>query len=95
MRSPNLVPGVVYEIDCKDCPSKYIGQTKNSLLSRVKQDISALRLLQPEKSAIALHSLELGHEIDFVGAKVLKRESNIIHEGLSANLGTSQKHVIV
>jgi hypothetical protein len=65
---------VVHKIVCSVCPCEYIGQTKNSLFSRLKQHKTALKLLQTEKSAVAQLSLDLGQKINFVGARTIKRE---------------------
>ena len=71
--------GVVYEIKCKDCDNKYIGQTKNSLNTRLQQHKAALRLCQPDKSAIAEHAICTGHQINWTDPKVLDRESRWRH----------------
>ena len=54
---PNSICGVVSEVSCKDCKCVYVGQTKNSLDTRLSQHRAACRLLQPEKSALAEHSI--------------------------------------
>lgn len=71
--------GVVYEVDCQDCEKVYIGQTKNSLTTRVNQHRAALRLLQPEKSALAEHAITSDHQIDWGNPKVLARETRWRH----------------
>jgi hypothetical protein len=67
--------GVVYQISCRDCGRDYIGQTGNSLQTRVKQHQAACRLWQPNKSALAEHSLGESHAIDWSAAKVVHRET--------------------
>ena len=74
--SPDSVCGVVYEIPCNDCSKKYVGQTGNSLHTRLKQHQAACRLLQPEKSALAQHAIDEGHRIDWSKAKVVERATN-------------------
>ena len=68
--------GVVYRINCKDCMRSYVGQTRNSLATRVGQHRAALRLMQPEKSALAEHALSEGHQIDWSSADILSIENN-------------------
>ena len=70
------VTGVVYEIPCSDCNKKYVGQTGNSLHTRLQQHRAACRLLQPEKSALAQHSIEETHQINWAEAKVVERSTN-------------------
>ena len=67
--------GVVYEISCRDCDKVYVGQTKNSLDTRMKQHRAACRSMQIEKSALAQHAIEEGHSIDWEGAKVVVKET--------------------
>ena len=62
---------VVYEIACADCNKVYVGRTKNSLRTRVKQHEAALRLLQCEKSAVAEHAYANQHRIAWKDSKVL------------------------
>ena len=72
---PQNVCGVVYEIPCKDCSKTYIGQTTNSLHTRLQQHRAACRLLQPNKSALAEHSIEQSHAIDWANARVVTRQT--------------------
>ena len=70
----NFLSGVVYEIPCKDCECVYVGQTKNSLKTRIAQHQAACRLLQPQKSALAEHSIDRSHRINWAGARILSKE---------------------
>ena len=72
----NSICGVVYEIPCADCDKVYIEQTGNSLVTRLQQHRAARKNLQPQKSALAEHSLNEAHRIDWPHARVLERESN-------------------
>ena len=67
--------GVVYRINCSDCGEQYIGQTTNSLATRLKQHKAAYEHLQGEKSALAEHAISKGHVIDWAHAKVIHRET--------------------
>ncbi|KAJ8958672.1 hypothetical protein NQ318_016397 [Aromia moschata] len=40
----------IYEISCKDCDQKYIGQTKRSILTRFKEHMAHLKYDRTEKS---------------------------------------------
>ena len=64
--------GVVYQIPCKQCDKSYIGQTGRQLGERVKEH----RSLAPSRipSAIAEHSVEYNHRIDWEGMRVLEKE---------------------
>ena len=66
-----MTRGVVYRIDCKTCDSSYVGQTGNSLRTRVEQHRAALRLVHPEKSALAEHAIQANHQIDWNSATIL------------------------
>ena len=68
--------GIVYRIKCNDCDLTYIGQSGNSLNTRVSQHRSALRLFHPQKSAVAEHSLNEDHKIDWKNVDVLEFEPN-------------------
>ena len=63
----------VYEIPCKNCPKKYIGQTGRMLAIRIKEH-SQLR----EKSALTNHIHTTGHQMDFEKARILFNENNTI-----------------
>ena len=67
--------GEVYNIRCEDCMKVYIGQTKNSLATRLGQHRAALRLMQPEKSALAEHSILTGHKINWSDPRIVEKES--------------------
>ena len=71
--------GVVYEIPCADCSKVYVGQTANSLATRVEQHRAACRLLHPQKSAVAEHSITEAHRIDFNNARILCKETRWRH----------------
>lgn len=51
----------IYEISCKDCPLKYIGQTRRNILTRFKEHSAHIKYNQPEKSAVAQHVLDFDH----------------------------------
>ena len=65
--------GVVYEIPCADCPLLYVGQTKNWLKTRIGQHMRDIKN-QKLTSALAQHSVSMGHDIDFDGVKVIYKK---------------------
>ena len=79
---PNNRTDLVYKIPCEDCQIVYIGQTSRQLQVRKKEHQRCTnikinnqqRLRQLERdSAIALHSIAEGHNINFC--------SNLNHSG--------------
>lgn len=69
--------GVVYLINCDDCPKCYIGETKNRLETRVDQHIASCREpIIKTPSALAFHSKTTGHKFNFELDKIgiLQRE---------------------
>ena len=72
---PRQKANVVYEISCKNCPSKYIGETGRLLDARLKEHWKDVRE-QKELSDIAMHVSNYGHTFDFDKAAVLHVGSN-------------------
>jgi hypothetical protein len=59
-----------YRIAC-ECRKVYLGQTGGTIEARLKEQRRHVRLNQPERSAVAEHSLTTYHRIDFDGASKL------------------------
>ena len=59
---------VVYEVSCKDCKLKYIGETKRSLKTRMSEHKYAVRR-GDERNGIAVHAHQLQHSIDWDSAR--------------------------
>ena len=59
---PEERPGIVYKIKCI-CGDFYIGETGRSLTARMKEHRAACRLAAFERSAVAEHAWQAGHEI--------------------------------
>ncbi|CAH8541549.1 unnamed protein product [Schistosoma rodhaini] len=83
----------VYEIKCRDCNATYVGETSRQLNVRVKEHKQCLKHIPKSsddvrklenKSAIALHSLESGHTIDFDGTRILQKAFNSYKERQTA-----------
>jgi hypothetical protein len=62
-------PGV-YRIPC-ECGRVYIGQMDCSLDVRLKVHQQHIRLEHPDKSAVAEHSIDHGHHIQFHNSSIL------------------------
>ncbi|KAJ4427829.1 hypothetical protein ANN_25608 [Periplaneta americana] len=81
-------PGV-YKIPC-ECGKCYIGQTGRTIMERCKKHQSCMRLYYPDKSAVAQHSLETGHKIDFSATSILDKTSGywdlVIKEAIEIQL---------
>jgi hypothetical protein len=60
----------VYRIPC-ECGRVYIGQTGRSVDIRLKLHQRHIRLKHPDKSAVAEHSIDQGHRIQFHNASIL------------------------
>ena len=67
--------GIVYELNCKSCNSLYIGQTKNKLITRIKQHLNSIKN-KTSCTALAEHHLKTGHTFDFASPKILCYEKN-------------------
>jgi hypothetical protein len=63
------VPGV-YRIPC-ECGKVYVGQRGRSIDARCKEHMRHICLDQPEKSVVAEHSVNTGHQIDFSNITIL------------------------
>ncbi|XP_055919210.1 uncharacterized protein LOC129951196 [Eupeodes corollae] len=72
---------VVYKINCKGKPDEpcnlcYIGTTKQLLRQRMANHKSDISLKNPEKTALACHTIETGHQPDFEGVQFLATEKH-------------------
>ena len=65
---------VVYRLDCVNCSVGYIGVTTRLLPARVQEHRDALKGVQ--SSAVADHSLQTGHDVDWSNLKILASDSN-------------------
>lgn len=65
-----LTTGGVYKIPCS-CGQVYIGTTMRSVNTRIKEHNRHCRLGQTEKSAVAEHALQSGHDIQFGETRIL------------------------
>ena len=71
----DMEKNVIYTIKCGTCDEEYVGETKRSLATRIKEHQDATRSDQCSKSAVAEHAHEhdIPHNIDWESAKVIDR----------------------
>jgi hypothetical protein len=69
---------------------RFIGQTGRSIETRIKEHHRHIRLYHPDKSAVAEHSMNLGHRIQFQDTRILATRSGhvefIIKEAMEIEL---------
>lgn len=87
--------GVVYEIPCKDCSTRYIGETGRALSTRVKEHQACVRLGKYENSALAEHANTLGHDVSWNDTKILASNSHWLKRRITeAWMITEKEHVL-
>ena len=69
--------GAVYEIPCKNCNLVYVGETKRSFRTRIKEHIRDVRnattkSIVENSTALCKHAITLDHELDWENSKVLR-----------------------
>jgi hypothetical protein len=81
-------PGV-YRIPC-ECGRVYTGQTSHSVDIRLKKHQRHIRLEHPDKLAIAEHSIDHGHHIQFHNSSILTTKTRymdcIVREAIEIEL---------
>ena len=73
---PEERPGIVYKIKCI-CGDFYIGETGRSLTARMKEHRAACRLAAFERSAVAEHAWQAGHEIEWDDVEILDTATDL------------------
>jgi hypothetical protein len=66
----------IYQVSCTSCDLSYIGQTRRNIKTRFKEHMAHFKYNRPEKSSIAQHMIETGHEITENNLKLLKETPN-------------------
>ncbi|BET02188.1 Hypothetical protein NTJ_15005 [Nesidiocoris tenuis] len=69
-----LQSGVVYRVNCKDCPTCYVGHTISYLKVRMARHSRDCRDEHEEGTMLSQHAIEMGHEFDFENVKIEDRE---------------------
>ena len=67
---------IVYQIDCKNCDKKYVGETGRDLNTRMSEHKRNVRN-QEENSLIFQHIDRTNHEFNFDEVKILANEENV------------------
>ena len=73
------IKNVVYSIPCSDCDKIYIGTTRNKLIKRKRQhlyDCKSKYRSKVNKTALATHHFETGHNFQFDDTTILHIENN-------------------
>ena len=78
--------GVIQKIKCKDCHIVYIGETKFTMTKRVQQHKKDVEYGRTGKSAIARHTEQFKHKIDWSNRnrkKVISTQNyrKCVHQG--------------
>ena len=79
----------VYSMSCKDCDSRYFGETGRKLNIRLEEHKRDCRQ-GAQYSAVARHSLDQDHRIDWNNANIIYNNNNVgscrVVEGALINL---------
>jgi len=65
---------VVYKLECKNCDSTYVGQTKRKLNTRIKEHKNDINKKTGNHSVISEHRLQKNHDFNWDNPKILDRE---------------------
>ena len=79
--SPEVTSGCIYEVPCKNCNCKYLGQSSKGLATRLSQHKYSVRTGQMS-NALFLHMNDFDHGIDWKKAKVILYCNNITRRNI-------------
>lgn len=79
-----FISNVVYKITCNNCPSVYIGQTKQYLHKRIQQHKYSCTIYRHKpndptlkhQTALTQHAAHSNHSFDFNNTHILEHENN-------------------
>ena len=83
--------GVVYKVNCKNCDSCYIGQTKRSVETRMKEHESNIRSTSNKLSVISEHRIRNNHDFNCKNVKILDKEPNYFKRLVSEMIHIKKK----
>jgi len=67
---------MVYEIDCNDCHTCYVGQTNRHLITRIKEHKNDIKKHSDNYSVVSKHRLMQNHDFDWSNPKILHKEKH-------------------
>ena len=71
---------VIYRFNCEHCDAFYVGMTTRRLHQRAHEHAHS------DQSAIMIHSISTGHDIDFKAPCILDRDNNRIRLAIKESL---------
>jgi hypothetical protein len=77
----------LYDTAQLTCGKVYVGQTGRSIETRCKEQRGDIRLDQPDKSAVAKHSINTGHFIGFSNTIILDKTSSYMDRLVKEDIG--------
>ncbi|KYN26854.1 hypothetical protein ALC57_03769 [Trachymyrmex cornetzi] len=76
---------VVYKINCTNCDSTYVGQTKRKLGTRIKEYKVDIKKTKDTRSVVSDHQVKLGHNLDWENIQILNAEL-FFHKRLTSEM---------
>ncbi|KAG5320516.1 POL2 protein, partial [Pseudoatta argentina] len=75
--------GVVYKINCLNCESSYVSQTKRKLKTRIKEHKADIKKPSFEISVVSRHRLNEMYELDWDNIRILDTEQSLMKRRIS------------
>ena len=67
---------LVYKIECDNCPTVYVGQTKRKISSRIREHFNNISHRSQQISVVSEHRLDKNHDFRWNDVKILDIEPN-------------------